>query len=260
MSIPYTYLIGWSKYNKFYYGVQYGKNANPRNLWSTYFTSSKFVKDFRTQFGDPDVIQIRQCFESKDEAKIYESKVLKRIKNKQKFLNKIFGYFDKCMLSIDSIHSKSVESRKRNGNYKHSDATKEKIRLTSTGRKYGPMSEKQKQQLSTIRIQSGLSKGKNNPMFGKLHSNESKNKMRKPKSNTDNMGKHIRTDAIKDKFKKSRVGKGTGENNSMAKPENRQKVRDSKIGRKIAHNPITKERKYVFPDAVPEGFILGKMG
>lgn len=34
------------------------------------------------------------------------------------------------------------------------------------------------------------------------------------------------------KFKKSRIGKGTGKNNSMSNPENRKKVSDSKKGRK----------------------------
>lgn len=33
---PYTYLIGWSKHNKFYYGVRYAKNSNPKELWITY--------------------------------------------------------------------------------------------------------------------------------------------------------------------------------------------------------------------------------
>lgn len=42
--IPYTYLIGWSKLNWWYYGAEFAKIkkiANPSNLWTTYFTSSK---------------------------------------------------------------------------------------------------------------------------------------------------------------------------------------------------------------------------
>lgn len=45
--------------------------------------------------------------------------------------------------------------------------------------------------------------------------------------------------------------------NGMSSEENRAKVAASKIGRKLATNPITKERKYVFPDRIPEGFFIG---
>ena len=36
---PYTYLIGWSNLNKFYYGVRYGKGCHPSDLWVKYFGS-----------------------------------------------------------------------------------------------------------------------------------------------------------------------------------------------------------------------------
>ncbi|MFA6198816.1 MAG: hypothetical protein WC679_00165 [Bacteroidales bacterium] len=62
---PYTYLIGWSTMNKFYYGVQYNKKANPDDLWKSYFTSSKIVQQFRKEFGEPDIIQFRKVFETK---------------------------------------------------------------------------------------------------------------------------------------------------------------------------------------------------
>jgi hypothetical protein len=59
---PYTYLIGWTKHNKWYYGCQYANGqrvANPSNLWTTYFTSSKHVKECRELYGEPDVVQVR---------------------------------------------------------------------------------------------------------------------------------------------------------------------------------------------------------
>lgn len=87
-SVPYTYLIGWSHHNRWYYGVQYGKKANPRNLWSTYFTSSKYVKQFREQHDEPDVVQVRKCFYSADTARLYENRVLSHINvNQHKWLN-----------------------------------------------------------------------------------------------------------------------------------------------------------------------------
>lgn len=42
----------------------------------------------------------------------------------------------------------------------------------------------------------------------------------------------------------------------MKKEEFRNKVGASKIGRKIATHRETGQRKYVFPDNVPEGFQL----
>ncbi len=94
--IPFTYLIGWSQYNTFYYGRRTAKNCQPENLWSSYFTSSKYVKEFREEFGEPDIIQIRKTFPNNPKAcAIWESTVLKRIdaQHNQKFLNKKNGDF-----------------------------------------------------------------------------------------------------------------------------------------------------------------------
>jgi len=75
----YTYLIGWTKHNKWYYGVRFSKKSRPGELWVTYFTSSKYVKEFAGLNGDPDVIQIRKKFTEKTKAIIWESTVLKRL-------------------------------------------------------------------------------------------------------------------------------------------------------------------------------------
>lgn len=94
---PYTYLIGWSQLDKWYYGSRYAKKSNclyksgshPDELWKTYFTSSKIVKMFREVYGEPDVIEIRKTFLLAEEAVVWEQKVLQRIgviKN-SKFLN-----------------------------------------------------------------------------------------------------------------------------------------------------------------------------
>ena len=87
--MAYTYLIGWTQHQKWYYGVRYAKGAKPTDLWNTYFTSSKHVKNFRLIHGEPDVIQIRKQFEDVDSAREWESKVLRRIDaaNHERFLN-----------------------------------------------------------------------------------------------------------------------------------------------------------------------------
>lgn len=76
----YTYLIKWSKTGKWYYGVRYAKNSNPKDLWKTYLTSSKYVELHRKEFGDPDIIQIRKTFNSSSKARKWENTVLKKLK------------------------------------------------------------------------------------------------------------------------------------------------------------------------------------
>lgn len=86
--IPYTYLLGWSSENKWYYGSEYGeksKIANPSNLWKSYFTSSKTVKKFTENFGDPDIILIRKTFSTKISCILWEGKVLRRLNKKDPF-------------------------------------------------------------------------------------------------------------------------------------------------------------------------------
>lgn len=77
-TIPFTYYIRWSKYNKWYYGVKYSIGCSPSDLWNTYFTSSKYVKEFRILYGEPDIIKVSRIFLSKESAKLWENKFLKR--------------------------------------------------------------------------------------------------------------------------------------------------------------------------------------
>jgi hypothetical protein len=93
MCTSYTYLVGWSTLDRWYYGCQYGKNANPDNLWVTYFTSSKVVKDCRLKYGEPDVIKIRKVFSDCNKCREWESRVLKRLRaaGRLNWLNKQSG-------------------------------------------------------------------------------------------------------------------------------------------------------------------------
>lgn len=89
--VPYTYLIGWSKHNKWYYGVRFAKNCHPSELWIKYKTSSKYVDKFVKENGEPDIIQVRKKFNSKEKARLWEEKVLIKmdvLNNQDKWLNK----------------------------------------------------------------------------------------------------------------------------------------------------------------------------
>lgn len=87
---PYTYLIGWPEHNKWYYGVRFGKNCHPKDLWNSYKTSSKYVKAFLSMHGDPNIIEVRRTFGNSIDAKLWEEKVLRRMKVVQRtdFLNR----------------------------------------------------------------------------------------------------------------------------------------------------------------------------
>jgi hypothetical protein len=91
--MAYTYLLGWSKIGMWYYGARWALSCSPDDLWTTYFTSSKYVLDFREKHGDPDVIQIRRVFEDSKKAQAWENKVIRRLKcaSRTDFLNKNYG-------------------------------------------------------------------------------------------------------------------------------------------------------------------------
>ena len=77
---PYTYLIGWSQHDRWYYGVRYAKGCHPSELWTNYFTSSKYVKMYRDMYGEPDVIEVRRTFSDTMKAMEWENRVLRRMK------------------------------------------------------------------------------------------------------------------------------------------------------------------------------------
>jgi len=79
-TVPFTYCIRWTAHNKWYYGVKYSDGCSPKDLWTTYFTSSKYVKEFRTAYGEPDLIEIRKIFDSKTAARKWENKFLLKTK------------------------------------------------------------------------------------------------------------------------------------------------------------------------------------
>lgn len=179
---PYTYLIGWSIIEKYYYGVEYaqkGKIANPANLWTTYFTSSKIIKQMRMEFGEPDIVKVRKVFDDARSSVLWEDKVLRRLDvlNNEKWLNcNITGKMGKRGLprseetkrKISEAHKGKIKtaehcanlSKSKNGkpNYKlrgrkRSDEHREKIRRANTGK---IMPESQKRAISLALAKTNL--------------------------------------------------------------------------------------------------------
>lgn len=190
MSIYYTYLIGWSNHNKWYYGVRYSKHSHTNELWSTYFTSSKHVSDFRKNYGEPDIVEIRKTFTDSYSARLWENKVLLRmdVVRDDKWLNKTNNIsidVDAALKGSKKPKSQSFKDKCRTNRTgkKHSEETKEKMRQKALGRpgywKGKSLSDNTKQKLSSI----GKSRvGPENPFYGKKHSEESKRKIGDSKS------------------------------------------------------------------------------
>ena len=139
---PYTYLVGWSNHNKYYYGARYKQGCHPNDFWNEYYTSSVKVGEYREQYGEPDVIQIRKTFDSKESAIAWEHKVLRRMKvvSEDHWMNQAtFPVFD-------------------NRGMKHSTETRQKM---SEARKGKTRSEETKRKMSeALKGKSSWNKGK----------------------------------------------------------------------------------------------------
>lgn len=76
-------------------------------------------------------------------------------------------------------------------------------------------SEKHKQELSKVRIEKGLAKGQNNPMYGKNHTEKARHLIsEKNKNNSYRKGKK-HTEESRQKMREAKLGKYDGENNPM---------------------------------------------
>jgi hypothetical protein len=135
--MAYTYLLGWTNLNKFYYGVRFSKNCHPDELCKTYFSSSKHVKKIISENGLPNIIEVRKTFSDVNTARIWEHKVLRRLKvvNEDKWVNKT----DNISISLDAsvfVHTEEIRKKKSLSHIgkKHSEETKRKISEAQKGK------------------------------------------------------------------------------------------------------------------------------
>lgn len=76
--------------NKVYYGVRYAQGCDPKELFNTYFTSSKVVHALIEQYGtDQFETSIRKTFDCSKKAREWEYRVLQRcnVVHNESFLN-----------------------------------------------------------------------------------------------------------------------------------------------------------------------------
>lgn len=212
--MPYTYLIGWTKLNMWYYGVRYAKNCDPSDLWVDYFTSSNYVKEFRAVNGEPDVIEIRRIFKDSKYAIRCEDRVIRNLKiySNSNFLNKSYSGSIFYSEEVRKKISDSAKGRKAPHLKNKTPEHIEKMRLTKTGVKQTPeqreatslalkkkyaeevhhstgttLSEDHRMNISigirnSQKFKDSVDKmkhtGSDNGMFGKRHSDETREKIR----------------------------------------------------------------------------------
>lgn len=195
MTTPYTYHLFWQNLDVHYYGVRFAKNCSPDDLWVTYFSSSKYVKNLCQNYGPPDIIEIRKTFVNKEAAILWEAAVLKRLGAKQstKWINKHngdgqfiptgrpsgFSHTDETKLKMSKSHAGSNKSKwSAERKKKLSDTKKQALaRLTPSERcEYVKRSMNNSSAWTTARREK-ISKA----LTGKTQSAESKIKMSKSK-------------------------------------------------------------------------------
>lgn len=150
---PYTYLIGWSEHQIYYYGVRFAKKCHPTDLWKTYYTSSKYVKAFRKEHGEPDIIQIRKKFRCPEKAKLWEGAVLKKmnVKNRQDFLNvtDTNNIVSSAMSDGLKAHWAKLDTKQRKIRSKNAvDAMQEKAKLPESRKKMSDIAKKRMDNMS----------------------------------------------------------------------------------------------------------------
>lgn len=135
---PYVYLIGWKKLDTWYCGVRFSKRCNPNDLWKTYFTSSKFVSQFRQENGEPDHIEILKEFDNREDALIFEEKKLREfnvLKEKNWLNRNICGHkFKPNDFWSDEYRTKIMQIK----GHQYSEETKRRISEGLKGRKLSP--------------------------------------------------------------------------------------------------------------------------
>lgn len=167
--MAYTYLIGWTQHDKWYYGMRYAHKCPPvEDLWHKYKTSSKYVRQFVEQFGEPDYVKVHKIFDTKEDSYLYETRFLKRVNAihsprwlNQNIMGKPQGGSPAHMAVM--LGFKQSEEHKRNRGIYDSKSDIHCERISKSMRADGnPMY--------------GL-KGSDHPRYGKTHSEETKAKI-----------------------------------------------------------------------------------
>lgn len=135
----YTYLIGWSRLDTWYYGSRIANKKSPcDDLMHEYKTSSSYVKWMIEFYGEPDIIQIRRTFDDVTSPLMWEETVLRRLN---------------CVKSNRWLNRNNAGKYfSRSNTYVMSNTTKAKISDSLKGKKRPEFSDEWKKNLSDSKI------------------------------------------------------------------------------------------------------------
>lgn len=239
---PYTYLIGWTKLNKWYYGARWSRKCNPSDLWNPYKTSSNVVKQFIIEHGEPDVIKVRKTFKTEAEVRIWEEKVLRRLHDRDPFQNS-----ESKWLNVNPTASPPCTIGKtpwNKGKKLEPFSNDHKSKISSALKGKSPSEE-------TRKLWSEQRKGKP----GRRWSEESKKKLSVSKK-----GKPIGppSDETRALWSKQRSGSGNSNYGKKASEETRRKIGDKSRGTSW-YNDGERNYKIKSEDAFTLGYVKGRL-
>jgi len=143
---PFTYLLTFLPTGQQYYGVRTKRGCQPADLWNSYYTSSKLVRQLIAEHGrDAFEVEIRRTFQTKEAALLWEHRVLRRVDAARNphWLNKNNG------------DRKFINNGITMNGKKHTEDAKRRMSENSKGHRNGkfgkPLSEETKKKLSIAR-------------------------------------------------------------------------------------------------------------
>jgi hypothetical protein len=201
---PYTYLLNHRPSGKVYYGFRCANRVEPHeDLWKHYFTSSPKIQQLIEETGtDSFDTEIRQVFETKEQAIAWETRVLQRCKvlHDDRWINQnVAGYIvptEESRKKISDYHKGKPKSKEQI----------EKIRYSNIGKNKGKVASEEHR-----RKNSEAHAGEKNGRYGKEVSEETRRRISEAKK-----------------------GKQVAHNKGVPmSEEQKQKLREKMVGRKV---------------------------
>lgn len=234
----YTYLIGWRKLDKWYYGVRLSYVDKPENdLWMKYKTSSKYVSAVVEQHGPPDVVKVHKIFTDKQSAIDYEIKFLKRVsaKNSDRWINR------------NDSPAPPVLMGEKNGFFNKTHTEQQKLKW-SKERKGRKLDENVK-----LKLRNRIPWNKNKK---RCFSDETLKKMsdaKKGKLSWNSGKKNVFSDETLKKMSDAKRGKKVG----PCSDEKKTKISTQRKGKKWYKNVESTKCVCCYPEQQPIGWIEG---
>lgn len=201
--IPYVYYIQCMPTGQKYIGCKYGKKtADPETFWKDYYTSSSAVHRLIEEYGaDAFNVSIRKVFETVEECQDYETRLLTRlnVKKRKDFLNRHnndWSHVDRKTARRSAPPKMWITDGTKDRMINISETVPAGWNLgRTTGKSYGKRNEEFREKMREIRLRQPPPSAETRALWSQQRagvprgpmSEETKNKLRKPKSTTENM-------------------------------------------------------------------------